>query len=133
MARLAARPPSHSQRDSEDLVDEASSPSADSEELSPSASQVSQTSDKENRLLGPRATMSGQKRKSTEANMAASTSSGKRRRSGLPSQAIFQREVEARKDKDYYDPDQNPEERRAVRKGMRDLAKELNGIKDPDE
>ena len=31
------------------------------------------------------------------------------------------------KDKEYYDPDQDQDERRALRKGMRDLAKELNG------
>lgn len=31
---------------------------------------------------------------------------------------------------DFYDPDQDPEERRAVRKGIRDLSRELNGERD---
>ena len=44
-----------------------------------------------------------------------------------PSQARHRRELEERVDKDFYDPDQDEEERRAVRKGMRDLNKELNG------
>lgn len=44
-----------------------------------------------------------------------------------PSQARHRRELEKRVDKDFYDPDQDEEERRAVRKGMRELNKELNG------
>jgi non-structural maintenance of chromosomes element 4 len=44
-----------------------------------------------------------------------------------PSQARHRRELEERVDKDFYDPDQDERERRAVRKGMRDLNKELNG------
>ena len=31
--------------------------------------------------------------------------------------------------KEYYDPDQDQDERRALRKGMRELAKELNGMR----
>lgn len=30
-------------------------------------------------------------------------------------------------DKEFYDPDQNPVERRAIRKKLRDLGRELNG------
>lgn len=44
-----------------------------------------------------------------------------------PSQARHRRELEERVDKEFYDPDQDGEERRAVRKGMRELNKELNG------
>jgi non-structural maintenance of chromosomes element 4 len=44
-----------------------------------------------------------------------------------PTQARHRRELDERVDKDFYDPDQDDEERRAVRKGMRDLNKELNG------
>lgn len=44
-----------------------------------------------------------------------------------PSQTRHRRELEERVDKDFYDPDQDEDERRAVRKGMRDLNKELNG------
>lgn len=44
-----------------------------------------------------------------------------------PSQARHRRELDERVDKEYYDPDQDEDERRAVRKGMRDLNKELNG------
>ena len=116
MARLAALSPSPAVNESQQTT-------------------PSQTSDKENRGHSSRSVSAGEKRKSdvsingstTSETPAATSSAAKRRRVGLQSQAIFQREVEARKDKDFYDPDQDPEERRAVRKGMRDLAKELNG------
>ena len=62
---------------------------------------------------------------------SGSTLSGKKRKlqdaQSQPSQARHRRELEERVDKDFYDPDQDEEERRAVRKGMRDLNKELNG------
>ena len=45
-----------------------------------------------------------------------------------PSQARHRRELDERVDKEYYDPDQDEDERRAVRKDMRDLNKELNGM-----
>ncbi|ERF76012.1 hypothetical protein EPUS_08266 [Endocarpon pusillum Z07020] len=61
---------------------------------------------------------------------SSSTISGKKRKlqdaQSQPSQARHRRELEERVDKDFYDPDQDEEERRAVRKGMRDLNKELN-------
>ena len=53
---------------------------------------------------------------------------GDRSRSILePSQATFQKVREGVEDKRFYDPDQPLNQRRAVRKGIRDLAKELTG------
>lgn len=46
----------------------------------------------------------------------------------MSSQAVHQRELEEAADTQYYDPDQAPEERRAVRKALRDLTRDLNGI-----
>lgn len=46
----------------------------------------------------------------------------------MDSQAIHQRELDEAADTQYYDPDQAPEERRAVRKALRDLTRDLNGI-----
>ena len=43
------------------------------------------------------------------------------------SQAVFQRELDEVDDTKYYDPDQPIEERRIVRKGIRDLFRELAG------
>ena len=66
--------------------------------------------------------------------MSAQDGSNKRRKLGernhgalKPSQATFQRVREGVEDKRFYDPDQPINQRRAVRKGMRDLAKELTG------
>lgn len=44
----------------------------------------------------------------------------------LSSQAVHQRELSQRVDKQYYDPDQDEEERRQNKKEMRDLSKTLN-------
>lgn len=99
-------------------------------------------SDKENQArsedAGSRGAKRGAKRRPTSGSMstpslAASGSSIKKRKIGdgnhtLPSQAVHRRELEERVDKQFYDPDQDHEERRATRKGMRDLAKELNGM-----
>jgi non-structural maintenance of chromosomes element 4 len=95
-------------------------------------------SDKENQARSEDAGSRGAKRKPTTGSMstsslAASGSSIKKRKIGdgnhtLPSQAVHRRELEERVDKQFYDPDQDHEERRATRKGMRDLAKELNGM-----
>ena len=46
----------------------------------------------------------------------------------MSSQAVHQRELEEAADTQYYDPDQAPEERRAVRKALRDLTRDLNGM-----
>ena len=66
----------------------------------------------------------------TTSSAAASGISNKKRKLGQPllSQAVHRRELEERVDKKYYDPDQNEDERRATRRGLRDLAKELNGM-----
>lgn len=45
----------------------------------------------------------------------------------LESQIIHERELELVADTEYYDPDQDMGERRAVRKGLRDLTRDLNG------
>ena len=63
---------------------------------------------------GSNPTLSGRKRKLQDVR-------------AQPSQARHRRELEERVDKEFYDPDQDEDERRAVRKGMRDLNKELNG------
>jgi hypothetical protein len=67
------------------------------------------------------------------SSSAASGSSNKMRKlddgsRDLSSQDVHRRELEARVDRQYFDPDQDIEERRATRKAMRDLAKELNGV-----
>ena len=67
------------------------------------------------------------------SSSAASGSSNKKRKLGdrshdLSSQAVHRRELDERVDRQYFDPDQDIEERRVNRKGMRDLAKELNGV-----
>ena len=46
---------------------------------------------------------------------------------GLDSNTAHKHRLQQVNDTDVYDPDQNPEERRAVRKGLRDLARNLNG------
>lgn len=68
----------------------------------------------------------------SSSSTASGSSNGKRklgdRSRDLTSQAVHRRELEERVDRQYFDPDQDVEERRATRKGMRDLAKELNGL-----
>ena len=105
-------------------------------ETSPSPA-VSFSSDKENRNQLSRRSSGLGKRKNASGLMSApsagrSATSNKRRRlesqrQALPSQAVHRRELEERVDKQYYDPDQNEEERRANRKLMRDVQKNLNG------
>ena len=48
-----------------------------------------------------------------------------------PSQAAHARELSEINDTRYYDPDQDPEERRKVRKELKDLATLLNGWNAP--
>ncbi|KAK2875183.1 hypothetical protein FQN49_001700 [Arthroderma sp. PD_2] len=86
------------------------------------------SSDKENRSARG---LQLKKRKS--GGLAAppiSSASNKKRRVSeqMPelSQSTHQRRLRQIIDTDYYDPDQDPEERRAVRKGIRDLASNLN-------
>ncbi len=99
---------------------------------------LSYSSDKENRDHSTRPVPRGEKRKSDTARMATPSTSAaggfnKKRKTGdrgqvLPSQAAHRKELEERADKQFYDPDQDEEERRATRKCMRDLAKDLNGM-----
>lgn len=46
-------------------------------------------------------------------------------------QLAHQRQLEGAVDTRYYDPDQSIEERRVIRKGLRDLTKELHGSLPP--
>ncbi|KAK2799727.1 hypothetical protein FQN50_008375 [Emmonsiellopsis sp. PD_5] len=69
---------------------------------------------------------------SAEASPTMADASNKRRRlsdkglSDRQSQAAHRRRLQQVNNTDLYDPDQDPEERRAVRKGLRDLAMNLN-------
>ena len=59
---------------------------------------------------------SSKRRRLTERGLAATDS-----------KTAHKRQLQLVNDTDFYDPDQDPEERRAVRKGLRDLARDLNG------
>lgn len=94
------------------------------QEPSPSASFYS---DKENRISPTR-------RHSDKGKALMSAQEGPNKRRKLegrivlePSQVAFQRVKDGVDNKAYYDPDQPMAERRAVRKGIRELAKELAG------
>lgn len=65
-----------------------------------------------------------------------SSRANKRRRLGErvapnATQLAHQRQLNVVVDTRYYDPDQSIEERRVIRKGLRDLTKELNGRLSP--
>jgi hypothetical protein len=108
--------------------------------LSPSPA-ASFSSDKENHSAMPRPTrgtgrgstaISPQKLPTPTSAEPPSPRSNKRRKLGErdapnPSQIAHERELQESGNAQYYDPDQSMEERRAVRKGIRDLSKELNG------
>ena len=108
--------------------------------LSPSPA-ASFSSDKENHSADPEAArqagrkssaMSPQKMLTPTSAEPSSPRSSKRRRLGErdvpnPSQRAHQRELQETGNAQFYDPDQSMEERRAVRKEIRDLSKELNG------
>ena len=114
----------------ENLSQTSVSPSGSNNSTSPRSK-----SDKENDVY--RRTVSKRKQ---EKNMAPASSQrsgaiSKRQRLGdhsqhnlgTASQAVHQRRLRQVNDTDFYDPDQDPEERRRVRQGLRDLAKDLNG------
>lgn len=96
------------------------------------------SSDKENRNAPrDRLSPSDKRRKSTQgtSSQTPSTQGGNKKRrltqrglSDQSSQAVHRRRLQNINDTDFYDPDQNEEERRRVRKGLRDLTRELNGI-----
>lgn len=46
---------------------------------------------------------------------------------GKATQALHEKVIAEEGDKQFYDPDQKPEERRFVRKGLRELGRSLNG------
>ena len=108
--------------------------------LSPSPA-ASFSSDKENHSIEPESarqtsrkssTMAPQKMLTPTSAEPSSPRSSKRRRLGErdvpnPSQRAHQKELQETGNAQYYDPDQSMEERRAVRKEIRDLSKELNG------
>jgi hypothetical protein len=136
MARLNVR---NTPSDAESDQDSSQAPTPQRVTSATSASPaLSFSSDKENHGQSEGIVPRGAKRKSASSRMpdsssAASSSLNKRRKLGdrsqaLPSQAVHRRELEERVNKQFYDPDQNQEERRATRKAIRDLAKELNGL-----
>src|ERR1700728_4509495 len=96
---------------------------------SPASPVLSFSSDKENRGQSKDPELRGTKRKLTSSKMASSSSaasgsSNKKRELGdgsrdLSSRAAHRRELEERVDRQYFDPDQDIEKRRATRKGMR--------------
>ena len=105
--------------------------------LSPSPA-ASFSSDKENRqnTTIPSHLRNGKGKNMAPPNLPTTASADsrahKRRRLGErdapnPSQLAHERQLEQAGNIDYYDPDQSMEERRAVRKGFRDLSRELQG------
>lgn len=74
------------------------------------------------------------------SNSSTTPRAGRKRRFGdddgdgetvpLASHLAHERELDEAVDTQYYDPDQSMEERRAVRKGLRDLARDLNGARE---
>jgi non-structural maintenance of chromosomes element 4 len=136
MARL--RESSSSVEDPEQLEDLSSQPArrVTSESSVRPSPAPSTSSDKEN-YHASRSGSRIEKGRSATARMSvqaegsgSAISSRKRKLQDVrpqPSQTRHRRELEERVDKEFYDPDQDEEERRAVRKGMRDLNKELNG------
>ena len=102
---------------------------------SPSLS-ISGSSDKENRTSMTRLSQSSAK-SALASRLPASVLKGpanKRRRLGerdapnTSSQATQQRQLEANADTLFYDPDQPMEQRREVRRQLRDLGRQLVGI-----
>ena len=141
MARLAKRPTPDDDSDDREPSRLASSlrETPDrrmiQQSTSPSSA-VSFSSDKENRASLTRHAK-GKGRATLDSPTPSSvdrptTHSNKRRklaeRTNLdPSQVAFQKQKDQVDDKRYYDPEQPMEERRAVRKSIRDLARELAG------
>ena len=99
----------------------------DSTSESPS-SPLSISSEKENRSAhnGPSRQLKGK----GKADMAPSTARpGKRRRmEPLDTESASQAALNEAVDTLFYDPDQDMNERRALRKGLRDLNRNLNGL-----
>ena len=145
MARLARRPSSeqdnqvHSSARVVASRQRLSRPPINSASLSPSPA-ASFSSDKENHnASGNLALQNGKSKQKQSPKPLTPTSAepgtpyaNKRRRLGErdapnTSQVSYGRELSEMEDTTYYDPDQPMEERRAVRKGIRDLARGLTG------
>lgn len=99
------------------------------------------SSDKENRDTSRNHLSSSEKRRKSTQGMTSATQSTPRSASGnkrrrltqrgltdIGSQAAHKRRLQQVNDTDYYDPDQDENERRRIRKDLRDLTRELNGI-----
>ncbi|KAI9832160.1 MAG: hypothetical protein M1819_004511 [Sarea resinae] len=95
--------------------------------------ETSPSSDKENRQASTARSRQGKRDMpppQLPSNRAATPRTTKKRRLGdhdarLASQIAHERELEEAADTQFYDPDQDIEERRAIRKGLRDLTREL--------
>ena len=132
MARLAKRPTPDSDDDEDSSLRSSALPNHRAQDgnartSNSSSPSVSFSSDKENRASSSRGVSEKDK-----APLSAQDGPNKRRKLGdrsvlEPSQAAFQRVREGVDNKRFYDPDQPLSERRTVRKGIRDLAKELAG------
>ena len=105
---------------------------------SPAASFSSDKENREARLSSPQGTgakaraMPPPKIPTPNSDEAPSPRASKRRRLSerhppSASQAVHARELQKVGNRQFYDPDQSIEERRALRKEIRDLSKELNG------
>ena len=131
MARLAKRPSPDYEEDDDNNSRGSATPNhrlrGTNARISHSASpSVSFSSDKENRASSRRIS------EKDKTPLSAQEGPNKRRKLSdrtvlEPSQAAFQRVREGVDNKRFYDPDQPLSERRNVRKGIRDLAKELAG------
>lgn len=132
MARLNIR------ADSSDIEPPATSSSSGERHATspetPASNIESEFSDKENQTT-PRSKRQAHKRKSNAAPMSErgepSASSSKRRRveerpRTQSSRTALQKELDERGRKDYYDPDQNEAEKRAVKRKLRDLTSRVN-------
>lgn len=109
-------------------------PSSDDEDLYAAPSRTSRVS-RTNATISS----SSDKENTTSAKTAKEKGKGKERRNdgdeGLAeldaTQALYNKVLEEEADKDAYDPDQDPEERRQVKKQYRDLARKLQGEYSP--
>lgn len=133
MARLREPSSSSSEEQGEELSSQPARRVTSESSMRPSPA-PSTSSDKENYHASSTqsgARKNGAVRMSIQPEGSSSVISNRKRKlqdvRTQPSQARHRRELEERVDKDFYDPDQDEQERRAVRKGMRDLNKELNG------
>lgn len=137
MARIAHNTPRPPREESSSSSHQESTQATDT-----SSSPARSFSDKENRDGTERDSSRAEKRKQVRTmdfsnpTPSQNASANKRRRlaerasnvqSQSGSQSQRRRSIQLT-DKDFYDPDQDINERRRIRKGLRDLTRELNGI-----